>query len=261
MRRSPVCYLLLSALVVLLPLLLLAGCGASDSVTHIEGSSATISKPMLDHWMRAVVATDFRVSTFKRAPIGLASEPANYPACTAAAKQFVPRTPTGQLKLSDAEITRKCHQLYEAIRNQALSYLLSSEWTMQEAKELGVPLSDAELHQEFLRYRKETYSTPAKFQAYMSERRLVLSDVLYQLRRNVLVSRILPKFQAKVKSAGGGTKVYAKLAIQRYQALIAKTSCKTGYVMEDCKEYHKPAEEPPSPDVIIEGFARANPNT
>lgn len=262
MRRSSVRYLLLSALAVLLPLLLLSGCGGGgDSVTRIEGSSATISKPMLDHWMRAVVATDFRVSVLRRAPLGLASEPADYPECVAAAKTVVPKAPTGQLRLSDAEILHKCKQLYQAIRNQAMTYLLSAQWTMLEAKELGIPLSEAELHREFLRYRKEAYSSPAKFQTYMKERRLLLSDVLYQLRRNVLVTRILPKFQAKVKRAGGGSTVYAKLVTERYHALIAKTSCKAGYVMESCKEYHAPAKELPSPSVILEGFARAVPNT
>jgi hypothetical protein len=261
MRRPSASNLLLSVLALLLSLLALTGCGGTESVTHIGGSSATISKPMLDHWMRAVVATDFRVSVLSRAPKGLASEPANYSECAAAAKKVVPKTSTGQLKLTDAEISRKCHQLYQAIRNQAMSYLLSAQWTMLEAKELGVPLSEAEMHREFLRYRKEAYNSPARYESYMKERRLVLSDVLYQLRRNVLVTRLLPKFQAKVAKTGGGEKVYVKFALERYRARIAKTSCKAGYVMENCKEYHAPAKELPSPSVILEGFVRGVRNT
>jgi hypothetical protein len=244
--------------IVLALALLLSGCGSSDSVTHIAGSSATISKPMLDHWMRAVVGTDFRVSTGAKGPPGLASEPADYGGCVAASKKVVARTPTGKLKLTDGQIMQKCHELYRAIRNQAMSYLLSAEWTMLEAKELHVSLSDAELHKEFLRWRAATYKTDAKFQAYMKERQLVLSDVLYQLKRNILVTRLLPTFQAQVKRAGGGERVYAKLALERYHNLIAKTSCKAGYVMEDCKEYRAPATPLPSSNVIIEGIVQGN---
>ena len=241
-----------------LPLLILAGCGSSDeSVTHIAGSSATIARPMLDHWMRAVVATDFRVSVGTKAPKGLASEPKDTNECSKAAMKIVPRTFAGKLKLSDAEIAKKCRELHVAIRNQAIQYLLSAQWTMLEAKELGVQLSDAELHKEFLRWRANSYKTDAKFQEYMRERGLVLSDVLYQLRRNILVTRILPKFQARVRKAGGGEKVYAKLALERYHKLIEKTSCKPGYVMEDCKEYREPATPLRAPNVILEGFVGA----
>jgi hypothetical protein len=196
-----------------------------------------------------------------KAPKGFAAEPANYPECAEAAKKVVPRTFTGKLKLTDAEISRKCHQLYQAIRNQAMAYLLSAQWTILEAKELGIPLSEGELHREFLRFRKEAYNSPARFQISLKERQLSLSDILYQLRRNVLVTRILPKFQAKVKRAGGGEKVYAKLALERYRSLIAKTNCKDGYVMENCKAYRAPAKPLPSPSVILEGFARAVRNT
>ncbi len=248
-------FLLLAAIAAPL-VLLLAGCGGSDSLTHIQGSSATITKPMLDHWMRAEVATDFRATIGTKAPAGLASEPANYSECAEAAKKVIPGTFAGKLKLTDAAISQKCHELYRAVRDQAMSYLLSAEWTMLEGKELGVPLSNAELHKEFVRYRNQGYKTEAAFQQYMKERRLALSDVLYEVKRNILVTRILPKFQIRVKRAGGGERVYAKLALERYHGLIAKTSCKSGYVMEDCKEYRAPATPLPSPDSILEALTQ-----
>jgi hypothetical protein len=256
-------FLLPTALALVLALIALAGCGGGgdEGVTHISGSSQTITKPMLDHWMRVVVATDFRVSVGTKAPKGLASEPENPGECIAAAAKVVPRTFAGKLKLTNAQLSKKCHELNVAIRHQALQYLLSAQWTMQEAKELHIRLTTAELHKEFLRWRPLSYKTDAKFQEYMKERGLVLSDVLYQLRRNVLVRRILPTFQVRVKKAGGGERVYAKLALERYHNLIAKTSCKPGYVMEDCKEYREPATPLPSSNVIIEGFVQGNSST
>jgi hypothetical protein len=239
----------------LLAIACLTGCGSStDSVTHIEGSSQTISKAMLDHWMRAVVATDFRVSIGTKAPRGFASEPARPSECAEAAKKVVPRSFTGKLKLADAQIARKCRELHEAIKAQAMSYILSAQWVMLQAKQQGLHLSEAELHREFLRFRKEEFGGQARFLTYMNERQLILSDVLYQLRRNVFTTRLLPKFEQKVKAAGGGQKTYARLALERYHRLISKTSCKEGYVMEDCREYRAPAVERPSPDAILEAF-------
>lgn len=244
-------------LALLLGALLLAGCGGggADSVTHIEGSSQTISKPMLDHWMRAVVANDFRTSIGTKAPRGLVSEPANSKECLEAARKVVPRTYTGKLKLTDDEILRKCGELHKAISAQAISYVLSAQWVNLQAEEQGLhPISQAEMHRQFLRFQKEAFGSSKSYLKYLHERGMVLSDTLYQLRRNIYVTRLLPKFQEKVKKAGGGIKTYGRLAFQRYHALIAKTSCKAGYVMQDCKEYHAPATPPISPDEIIEAL-------
>lgn len=252
--------LLLASLTAFLAVLAFSACGASNSVTRIQGSSATITKPMLDHWMRAVVATDFRVNIGTKAPRGLVSEPANPSECAQAAKKIIPRTFTGTPKLGDAQIAKKCRELHEAVKTQAMAYLLSAQWTMLEAKELHIPLTEAELHKEFQRYLMQNYkNSQAKFHQYLDERQLVPSDVLYQLKRNILVTRILPKFKARVQRAGGGEKTYAKLVTKRYHGLIAKTSCQPGYVMEDCKQYHKPPNPPLAPADILEALTQGIP--
>lgn len=210
---------------------------------------------MLNHWMQAMAGGDFRASVGTKGPVGLVAEPADYPKCVAAAKTFVPRSFTGRLKLSDGQIEQKCHKLYVSIRAQALSFLLSVEWTVMEGKELGVNLSEADLHKEFTRHRREMYPTEADLQKYLSERHLVLSDVLYQLKRNVLEARIMPKVQAKIEREGGNEATYIRRALQRYKALIAKTSCTAGYVVPGCSEYRGPPTVQPSPNVILESLA------
>ncbi len=239
-------------------LLLLGGCGGSsgggDSVAHLQGGPGTVSRPMLGHWMRAMAGGDFRAIIGTKAPAGLVSEPADYPQCEAAAKKIVPRTDAGQLKLSDAQISTKCHQLYRSIKAQALTFLLSVQWIVREGEELGLKLSDAELHKEFARFRQHTYPTEADLKRYLEERHWALSDILYQLKRNVLVSRILPKFEAKVQQAGGGEAVYARLALERYKRQISQTVCKPGYVAPGCSEYRGPETVSPAPNAILEGF-------
>ncbi len=259
LRRLPPS-LLLAPLAIVLVLLALNGCGSAsgsseDSLVHIQGSSASITKATLNHWMNAVVGGDYRAGGPQIAPAGLVSEPANYPACEAAAKTIVPKGANGKLALNDTQIASKCHKLHQAIKEEALTFLLSVAWTVIEGEEFGLKVSEAQLHQEFARYRKVPYPTEADLQKYMGERHEQLSDVLYQLKRNILVREILPKFEAKVKAAGGGEATYVRLALARYKALIAKTSCKPGYVTQGCREF-KGSDVPEAPNVIIEEFVK-----
>jgi hypothetical protein len=176
-------FLLLTSLAIALSLLILNACGGgSDSLAHIQGSSASTSKATLNHWTRALAGADFRASVGTKGPQGLVAEPADYSECAAAARKVVPRSFTGQLKLSDAQIEQKCHELYRSIKAQALSYLLSAQWTALEGKEQGIEVSDALLQSEFARYRKQNYPNEADLQRYLDDRHWVLSDILYQLK-------------------------------------------------------------------------------
>lgn len=257
-RRLPKRPPLLCALLLTVTLTNLYGCGgssSSESLTHIQGSSASISKATLNHWMRAVLGGDFRQSVGTKGPVGLVSEPAKDSECVAAAKKLVPRSFTGQSKLSEAQLLQKCHELHEAVKAQAISYLLSAQTVALEAAEEGVVLSDAELHKEFARFRREAYPTEAELQQYMGERHLVLSDVLYAFKRNILSARITAKLQAKAKQSGsGGEAAFASLAVANYKGMIAKTTCKAGYVAQGCKGYREPARPAPAPNALLEAF-------
>jgi hypothetical protein len=236
-----------------------AGCGSSsESLIHVRGSSATTTKATLDHWMRSWAGQDFRASVGTKGPEGLASEPANYPECVNAAKKVVPRDFSGKLKLSNAEISSKCHQLYRAIKSQALSFLISQQWTVAEAAEANVKISDALLQKEFVRFRQSRYPTEIDLNRYLAERHMALSDVLYQLKANIIVTRLLPRFQAEVKKAGGGEKAYVRLALAHYHEMIARTTCKRGYIAPDCSEYHATASDEVPPNTILEEFVQAH---
>lgn len=253
--HRPMHHLLLAPLAIGLVLLTLSGCGgSSESLAHVQGSSATITKPMLNHWMHTMAGGDFRETIGTKGPAGLVSEPANYPECEAAARKVVPRSYTGQLKLSAAQISHKCHQLYRSIKAQALTFLLSVQWSMAEGAEHGIKVSQAELQKEFENRRAQTFPTDADLHRYLEERHWALSDVFYQLKRNILVKRILPAFEAKVKKAGGGEAVYARLALERYKRQISRTTCKPGYVAPGCSEYRGPETVLPPVAVLLEAL-------
>lgn len=231
----------------------LAGCGgnSSGSLARFQGSSASIDKASLNHWMRAKVGADFRASIGTKGPEGLVSEPADYAECTAAAKKIVPRSFTGKLKLSDVEIQRKCQELYGAAKEQALSALIRSQWATIEAAKVGVHVSPAFLHKEFERYRKVALPSEAELQRYLTERHWSVSDILFELRQSILDRTLRPKYAAEAKRVTG-----ANVLLALYHTRVAKTTCEKGYVVPGCREYRELPGGPPAPNIILEGFAQ-----
>jgi hypothetical protein len=232
----------------------LAGCGgdSGDSLVQLQGSSVSISKATLDHWMRAKVGADFRASIVTKGPQGLVSEPANYAECAAAAKKIVPRGSTGELKLSDAQINRKCQELHQAVKEQALGFLIAAQWAATEAAQAGVHVSPALLHKEYERYRAQRFPIETELQSYLAERNWSVSDVLFEIKQNLLARAMASKLQAEGKTVGGGG--YTKLVLEHEGAHIAKTSCKEGYVVPGCKEYREPRGGRIAPNLVLEAF-------
>jgi hypothetical protein len=233
----------------------LTGCGAGSlDVAHV-GKSGAISRTMLNHWMQAMAGGDFRAIIGTRGPRGLVSEPANYTKCASAVKLVAPRTFGGQLRLTGTQIQQKCHELHAAIKAQALSFLISVQWTIAEGAEHGIRISDTQISRDFAQFRKSPYPTKADLSRYLAERHWQLADILYQLKRNIIEGQLLPKFARIVKLAGGGESSYARLALQRVRTMTAKTTCSPGYVVNYCKEY-RGSTSLASPNVILERMVK-----
>jgi hypothetical protein len=243
-------------------LLASSGCGSSDSLVRLQGvPHAAISKTTLNHWMEAMVGGDFRRSIATEGPPGLASEPANYSRCFASAKLVAPRSFFNQIRANPAQIEETCHQLYRSIKAQALSFLIAAQWTIAEGAEQGITATSADVRNAFDLTRKERYPTELDLHKYLTERHWSLADLLYQIKLNVLVSRVLPKFEQQVKAAGGSEQAYAKLALERYAHIIERTTCDKRYVVPGCSEYHGPPTVSPSPDVILKQLTGKQPRT
>jgi hypothetical protein len=230
-----------------LPLVLLAGCGTADpSLVRIHGTSASISKATLNEWMRAMAGGDYRQSIGVQGPVGLASEPANPSECADAARAIIPKTATGEPKLTSAQIAQTCAQLHQALKTQALSFLIAVQWAIAEGAEHGITISEAELKHEFESYRTK-YPTTQALRRYLDERHWQVSTVLLQLKRNMIVRRLGERPSSNVNQAQTLSKLVA-----RYKTMIARTRCQPGYVVPNCSQYHQPPKAPPAPDILLE---------
>jgi hypothetical protein len=243
-------------LIVVAAIALLAGCGG-ETIVRIDGSASTVSASALDHWMQALAGSDFREQIGTEGPAGLASEPADYHRCFNAAKLVAPRSFFNQLRPGKESLNNRCHELHSAIKQQALHFLISAQWSELEAAERHLSISDASVREELARIRRTRYPSEADLRRYLTERQWSLADLLYELKHEMLQRRLWPKSIA-VADEFGGKPGYEKLATEQRNQLTARTRCERGYVVPGCSSYRGERSRLPQAGSIIYDLVHLN---
>ncbi len=241
---------------------LATGCGSTDAVVRFEGPShGSIARSTLDHWMQAVAGADIQHNLGAEGPTGLVSDPADYRRCVAAAKLVGPRSFFNQLRFDHAQAMQKCHELHEAIKAQALSFLIGAHWTMAEAFRRGIPANAAEVRSALGNARGGTYPPAAELGSYLKERHWSLSDLLFQVRLELLAERLqgssIP--DASSEAVAHPSSASAILAREQLHIRADKTFCEPGYVVPGCSEYRGSVRTATSPDTLIERLTGKRP--
>jgi hypothetical protein len=241
----------------------LAACGSSSKQAASATTTANanpnevvarvgelpVTRAQVNHWMMALAGGDYyEVSRHSTIPEGLVSDPPNYARCAASLEAAAAKTPSGNAKESGVQLVAKCRQLYQALKVQAASYLVSVQRAVGLGHDEGVTVSDGQLQQFFQRLKAREYPTEAAFQQYLTSRRRNRSDVLLEAKLNLLGEGIIKK----IKTPQGRAK-YGE-AERRW---TEKTNCQPGYVVEGCKQYKGGATYPstPSPSILMEQVA------
>jgi len=234
----------------------LAACGGGGDASGTSGEivaqvgTTPITRAAVDHWMSTLAGGDYhQLSAKHTVPAGLVSDPPNYPACVAHLEAAIAHAPAGAPKPSGVRLLKKCQQLYQALREQAVSLLVNDQWTLALARELGATASDGEVMQLFKRVRAEEFPTEAELQQYLASRRLSLADELFLLKVNLIAQKMLTKLVSEGKQG------QARLT-EAGQRWTAKTSCRAGYVVQHCKQFTGPrrSSSPPA-SVLMEQVA------
>ncbi len=231
----------------------LAACGggtAGDVVAQVGGSQVTKSE--LSHWMSTLAGGDFyEISKKHTVPAGLVAEPPNYGVCVARLEATAAGVATVQPKPTAALLLSKCRQLYQALKLQAVSFLVEAQWIIGLAGEEGLGATSGEVMQLFKEIKVEQFPREGELQKYLASNRRSLADEMFVVKLDVLRRKIQQKLNA------GGSQMLARFT-EAGQRLTAKTSCSAGYVVQHCKQYtgQQPAAPSlPSPAVLLERVA------
>ncbi|HEY2142006.1 MAG TPA: hypothetical protein VGG98_08100 [Solirubrobacteraceae bacterium] len=248
---SKIIYPILAFVAVFIAAMGLAACGGAsgDVVAHIGPRS--ITKDDVNHWMSTLAGGDFyEISGRHTVPAGLVSEPPNYGACVSNLEAAAANASTRLAKTAAAQLLSKCRQLYQALKLQAVGYLVEAWWLIGLDGEEGVKATDGEVRQLFNKTEAEQFPKEGELQQYLARNRRSLADEMFVVKLDLLQQ----KTQKKITT--GGKQMLAKFT-EAGQRWTAKTSCRAGYVVQHCKQYTgTPASSTtPSAAVLLEQVA------
>jgi hypothetical protein len=252
LRAMPIRLHLLSlALLAGLLVLGLCSCGGSSDPTVATVGKTKISRSTLNHWMSTMAGGDYQELVGSTAPAGLVSEPADYPRCVAAAKQIKPKTPPASVP-NEATLKIRCRQLQTAVKEQALSYLISVLWLAEEGAELGQNVSDSEVSHKVQETVSTGYKSPVAFRRFLASRHWSLGDERTLLKRNLLDAKFLQRLKGRLAALGGSEKTYIKLVDQHVAEWRSKTKCSPGYTAWQCKPSGFEVAANPPASILVE---------
>jgi foldase protein PrsA len=228
---------------VLIPIFLaiagLSACGGDSSgvaVAQVGGSS--ISKATLDHWLPIEAILTYELKPSKPVPSGVVPDPPDFTACVTRLASTPAKLVESGPKPTKAQLKSECRQRYQTLRQAALGFLITAEWMIGEGAEQGVQASKGEIMQRFEQVKKLLFPTEAAFQKYLAITGETVSDQLFRSKVKVLSEKIEQKIIYKKRlSAQQQQSAYAKFYKEFPTKWIARTSCRAGYVIVDCKQY------------------------
>jgi hypothetical protein len=206
--------------------------------------------------MSTIMGGDFYEITGKTVPSGMVSEPPDYAECVAGMETLSTSSAGGSTRPTAAELRRKCEQLYQAVKQQTLAYLITAQVGIGQGAEQGLKVSNSEVEQAFRSVQAAQFPKPVELQRYLAARHWTLSDELFLVKRDVLSSKLRSKLLQKYRGSDG-KKALIQYAHNAVKLWTARTNCRPGYVVEGCKQYRatQVAAIPP-PAVLIAEIAR-----
>lgn len=242
----------------------LASCGGGGSTSVVPASTVvqvgrySITKPQLGQWMTEELGEDFYTVASHQAPAGLVSEPADYRACIAGLRAIgpIPDSRRGQRQPSVPDLRKKCEELHEGIKAQALNYLVSSYWDIGFYALHGITVGEAELQQAFKRWIAERYPRDGELQSLLQRERRTLPEEIFLMEMDLLQQKLLARLQRE------GPKLSAQL-LKVPEFIAESASCQAGYVVQHCRGYRRRAASNlgPPPAILLQEIARWRPQT
>jgi len=185
---------------VLFALLAISACGGGiPSNAVVQVGSTPITKATFNHWL-AVAAAATATSSGTGKPV--LPEPPNYTACIEHLKAVTPAPVKGQAPPTQAQLKAQCEQQYQALKQEVLSFLLSSQWVIGEASSLGLHVSDAEVKKRFEQVKTQQFPKQAEFEKFLATSGQTASDLLLRVKLNMLSAKIQ---QQIIKTKGSPT--------------------------------------------------------
>jgi foldase protein PrsA len=174
----------------------LSACGGIPGNAVVQVGGNPITKTTFSHWMSVAAASSAPATP--GAPKPVVPDPPKYTVCIAHLAAIT-KPVKGQTPPTATQLKSQCQLQYQALQQQVLGFLISSEWVLGEASNLGVKMSDKEVKKKFEQIKSQQFPKPADFEKFLASSGQTASDLLLRVKLNLISSKIQEKV-AKTKA-------------------------------------------------------------
>jgi hypothetical protein len=236
------------------------GVGDDARTIVVQVGDQSITKSALSHWMSVLIDSDYRNIVGRPAPSRLVADPPNYPACISALESGLGTLP-GHGKAparTHVQLELNCRQLQQSLKRQTLSYLIQGLWDLEEDAKQRSIVTDRDVARVFAREKLKSMREPGAtpFTTFIARKTLARSDVLYFIRRTLLSAQLDELRKRRLARTIRGAEALQRALVSLYAETVrkwrARTLCRRGYTVPECRSYRAPATIVPSPAVLLE---------
>jgi len=207
----------------------LVGCGHGASPVVVQIGDTAITKAAVNRWTAIEAAVTYDPNPRKPVPKGAIPDPPGYEGCIAYSRT----TSTAGGKLRTTQLRRECRNQYSVLQHQILEILITTNWLTTEGARVGIRVTDAEAR----RVLHEKFKTKAAVQRFLTFTGEKEDDEVFLLKRTMLADRMAASFRGQGRSSAQAEKAQIAFFTQLVKKWTAKTSCRAGYVVSQCRQY------------------------
>ncbi len=126
--------------------------------------------------------------------------------------------------------------------HQALAFLITSDWVLDEAAARKVSVSEAEVKAHFAQIKRQSFAKGGTFGKFLAKSGETEGDLLARVKVEMLESRIAAQVAAG-KSGAQRTALITSFEKAFHSHWKRYTTCNAGYLMEDCSAYKGKPED------------------
>jgi hypothetical protein len=194
--------------------------------------------------------------------------------CIAALAADTAKPVKGAKAPTHAQLKAQCAREYESLKTNALGYLISADWLIDEASAQDVAVTDRQVHARLISIARQDFPAKGSFERFLRSSPYTVSDLLLRIKLEMLSERLerkVPGRAAKVTQTQIASYYAAhrsRFAHQRLSAVstsirqelrsqdeersfaafktafrkrwTARTDCRPGYVVLECRQYRAP---------------------
>jgi hypothetical protein len=115
-----------------------------------------------------------------------------------------------------------------------MSFLISSDWVIGEARDRNIRVSEVEVRRFFDRIRRQQFPKRREFTAFLKNSGQTVADLLFRVRLNLLSTRIQRQIIAGQHGTPAQEHAIAHFVSEFKSKWRAQTYCAPGYAISDC---------------------------